>query len=99
MTTVRTALRQHGISPKLVADLLTSIVAFAVTYFGIDLDPVLSAGIAKGVGFIAGFLVGPGTVEVAAVTTNSEAGYTLVEIGLFLLLVAIAAAIVVAFVA
>lgn len=56
--------RQKGFSPKLLADLVVSVVTFAVAYFGVELDPALSAAIAKAVGLLAGVIVGPGDVEV-----------------------------------
>ena len=45
-----------GLSKKIVADLLTSVVAFAIAYGGIELDPTLSALVAKAIGFVAGYL-------------------------------------------
>ena len=64
MLVVRKALKQRGISPKLIADLLTTIVSFAVTYYGIELDAEVAAAVSKAIGFLAGVIVGPGTVEV-----------------------------------
>ena len=56
-------MRTQGVSKKIVADLLTSVVAFVVAYFAIDLDPAVSAGLAKGIGFVAGYFTPPNAVE------------------------------------
>lgn len=63
---------QNGVSPKLLADLIVSIVIFAAAYFGVELDPALSAAIGKAAGFIAGAIVGPGDVSVQTVGPASD---------------------------
>lgn len=60
--------RQKGLSPKLVADFIVSVVAFvllAVAGLDVNEDPVTLAFLAKAAGSIAGVLVGPGRVEQA----------------------------------
>jgi hypothetical protein len=56
-------MRQIGISPKLIADLLTSVIAFLVVAEALGLDPVLSAAIAKALGTVAAFATSPGVVQ------------------------------------
>lgn len=56
--------RQVGVSPKLIADLVVSVVTFAVLAAGLELDEATSAAIAKVAGFIVGAIVGPGKVVV-----------------------------------
>jgi len=51
-----------GVSPKLIADLLTSIVAFALAYFAVDLDPTVAALLAKAIGAVAAYLAPAGEV-------------------------------------
>lgn len=74
MTEVRKALRQAGVSPKIIADALVSIVGFVLAYFAVSLDPVLAAAVAKLAGTLAAWLVGPGdvVVKVHPVTRNLE---------------------------
>lgn len=68
----RNAIAQKGISPKLLADLIVSVLTFLLTYFGVELDPTLSAAIAKLAGFAAGAIVGPGRVVVEKVGPASD---------------------------
>jgi hypothetical protein len=56
-------MRQNGISPKLLADFVVSAISFVALYFGVDLDPEVAAALAKVVGFIAGYVTGPGNVQ------------------------------------
>jgi hypothetical protein len=58
--------RQIGFSPKVIADLIASIVAFLVLAVALGLDPVLAAALSKFVGTLGGIWAGPGDV----VTTN-----------------------------
>ncbi len=55
--------RTRGISPKVRNDLLVSVVAFAIAYFGVELDPVLAATIAKLLGTVAGVQAAPGDID------------------------------------
>ena len=55
-------MKTKGVSYKLVADLLTSVVAFVLAYFAVELDPTASALLAKGIGFAAGYLTSPNPV-------------------------------------
>ena len=81
-------IKTKGVSYKLVADLLTSVVAFAIGYFGVELDPALAAVVAKAVGFIAGVIAPPNQVEpVPAV--DGQAGLALLEAVVILLVVAV----------
>lgn len=59
------ATKQVGASPKLVVDLVTTIIAFLITKYAAGLDPVTAAAISKGLGTLAGVFAPPGTVEVA----------------------------------
>ena len=71
----RNAVKQKGLSPKLVADLIVSVAAFAaLALFGFDVnsDPVIAGFIAKGAGFIAGVIVGPGRVVLERVGEPSD---------------------------
>lgn len=56
-------MRQIGISPKLVADLLVSVAAFLVAYLPFGLDPVTAAAVGKVLGSVAAFLASPGVVH------------------------------------
>lgn len=55
--------KQRGLSPKLLSDLLTSVVTFVLAYYALDVDADTSAFIAKGIGFVVGVIVPPGKVE------------------------------------
>lgn len=66
---VGAALRQKGVSPKILADFIVSVVIFAVlalTGFPITNDPVVSAFLSKLAGSVAAYLLKPGTVVVDA---------------------------------
>lgn len=54
--------RTRGLSPKVVADFVVTVGGFLLTTYGAGLDPVLSAGIAKALGTLAGIKAGPGHV-------------------------------------
>lgn len=56
--------KQKGLSPKLIADALTSIIMFVLLKYGVDVDPTTSAALAKIIGFGAGVAIGPGNVVV-----------------------------------
>lgn len=62
MTTL-TKTKTKGISPKVLLDLLVTIVSFILTYYAIDLDPEVAALISKALGTGAGVLASPGTIE------------------------------------
>jgi len=64
--TVLKNVKQKGLSPKLTIDLVVSVVAFVLLAAGIDLDETTSAALAKVLGFVAGIIVGPGSVVVPA---------------------------------
>lgn len=51
-----------GISPKVIADLIVSVVSFAVLNYGASLDPEVAALIGKTLGTVGGVFAGPGTV-------------------------------------
>lgn len=57
-------MKTKGISPKVLADLFVSFVAFALTAGVIEIDPVLAATISKLLGSLAGVIAGPGNVVV-----------------------------------
>lgn len=72
----RNALKQKGLSPKLIADLIVTVSAFAaLAFLGVDIekDPILAAAIAKGAGFLAGVIAGPGRVVVENVGPPNDA--------------------------
>lgn len=54
--------KQRGLSPKLLTDLIVSVLTYLALNFGVELDEETSAAVAKVVGFLAGVLVGPGDV-------------------------------------
>ena len=71
----RNAVAQKGVSPKLIADLIVTVGTFAaLAFLGLDLekDPVLAAALAKGAGFLAGVIAGPGRVVVEDVGLASD---------------------------
>jgi hypothetical protein len=59
-----TTTRQKGISPKLLATLLASIITFIAGWQGIDLSPEVAFAVASVIAGIAGYAVGPGDVEI-----------------------------------
>jgi hypothetical protein len=54
---------QVGISPKLIAAALTSIVTFAVTKLGLSWDPIFEQAINAVAPLIAAYLAPPGQVK------------------------------------
>lgn len=54
--------KTKGISPKVLADLFASVAGYALTKYGVGLDPTLSAIIGKAIGTVAGYIANPGTV-------------------------------------
>lgn len=52
-----------GISPKVVAALLTSIVTFLVTKLGLQWDPILEQAINAAAPIIAAYLAPPSKVK------------------------------------
>jgi hypothetical protein len=90
-----------GVDPKIVAQLIASAVAWLLArYAGLDLPPEAEAGIAAVVGVLVGALApAPKTVTVTDGTKlGGEAGYGLVEIALFLLILFIALAVLIRYV-
>jgi hypothetical protein len=63
---------QIGLSPKLVAAALTSIVTFAVTKLGLSWDPIFEQAINAIAPIIAAYLAPPGAV--AGVAPQGENG-------------------------
>ncbi len=55
--------RSIGLSPKVPVQALAAIVAFIAAYFGLDLSPEASAGIAALLGAVAGYIAPPGRVD------------------------------------
>ena len=82
-------MRTKGISPKVLADLVISLLTFALTAGVIELDPVLAAGISKFLGTVAAVIAGPGEVEYDGVAggDGGQAGLTTVELLLVLILI------------
>lgn len=64
MERVHKAARQAGVSPKIVADAIVSVLGFVLTYYAIEMDPVIAAAVSKAAGTLAGWLVGPGEVVI-----------------------------------
>lgn len=60
----RNALEQKGLSPKLLADIATSIVLYVILAVGLEVDKDVSAAIAKVIGFAVGAVFKPGRVVV-----------------------------------
>lgn len=58
--------KQIGISPKVIADLIVSVLGFVLAHYAVELDPEVAAAIGKVAGSIAAFFTSPGTV----VTSN-----------------------------
>jgi len=55
--------RQRGLSPKVLANFLTTLAVGAAGYFAVELSPEVSGAIAVVAGFLAGVIIGPGDVE------------------------------------
>jgi hypothetical protein len=55
-------MKQLGISPKLIATIVTAIVGWVVTHYGANLDPDLAAAISAALGAAAGAITPPGNV-------------------------------------
>lgn len=51
-----------GLSPKILYTIVTAVVAYVVTKYGIQVDPDLAAAIALGLGGGAGVAAPPGKV-------------------------------------
>lgn len=65
---------------KVIAQAVTSVVVFALTHFGIDLDDETSAALAVVLGFVAGYIVPPSATVIDGDPTDTrahrgEAGY------------------------
>ena len=64
--------RQIGISPKILSQLVTSVIAWVLGFFAIKLSPEASSAIAAGLGLVVGYLVPPGAVAHQQPPTASD---------------------------
>lgn len=64
--------KTNGISPKLIADALVSVVAFAIAVGLLKLDPIAAAALAKTIGTVAAFWAPPGAVRPTDVGPPSD---------------------------
>jgi hypothetical protein len=103
MTNVRNALKTCGISPKVLNSAIVGLIVAVLFKFGISIDSTLEQFINVAVMIVVGYLSPPGDVivddpedpdfpgyvdpEGAGPQVRAEAGYGIVEIGLFLCLV------------
>lgn len=71
MTVATSKVKTKGISPKVVADFLATAASFAIMYYGLDVDPELSALLAKLLGSGAGITAPPGKIEVESPVVSS----------------------------
>lgn len=51
-----------GLSPKVAADFIVTVLAFVFANFAINIDPEYAAAVAKVLGSLAGYLASPGQV-------------------------------------
>jgi len=51
------------ISPKVIANLIVTLITFAATHYAIEVDPELAAAISAVLGAVAGYIAPPGNVE------------------------------------
>lgn len=65
-------MRQIGLSPKLIADFVTSVVAFLLAAGVLKLDPIAAAALAKTLGSLAAFWAPPGAVTAPDVGPASD---------------------------
>ncbi len=68
-TVIREAIKQSGVSPKVIAAALTGVVVFALTKLAISVDPIVEQAINVAAMIVAGAVAGPGKVEVEDVST------------------------------
>lgn len=61
---VRKALKQSGVSPKVLAGALVGIAVFALTKLGVSLDPILEQAINVAAIVLAAIIAPPGDVVV-----------------------------------
>jgi len=55
-------MKQLGISPKLIADLIVSVGTYLLGHYAASIDATTAALIAKGLGAVAAYVAHPGTV-------------------------------------
>lgn len=83
-------LKTQGLSLKIPAQAITTLVVGALAYFGVDLDPELSAALGVVIGFAAGYLAPAAPVTLVPVA-DREAGLTFIEVVIVLLVIAVVA--------
>jgi hypothetical protein len=66
-------MRTRGISPKVIADLVVSVLTFILTAGVVELDPATAALISKALGTLAGIAARPGAVTVNADDLSDQA--------------------------
>jgi hypothetical protein len=54
-----------GVSPKVPVQAVVTVIAFCLTYFGVELSPEAAGGISAVLGIVGGVLASPGTVKAA----------------------------------
>lgn len=55
-------MKTRGVSPKVPVQAIATVIAFALSYFAIDLDPEVAGAIAVLCGIGGGVTAGPGDV-------------------------------------
>jgi hypothetical protein len=85
------SIKTVGLAKKVPWQAGTTLIVAALAYYGVDLDPEVSAALGVVAGFIGGWFA-PAAVAVPVPSTNPEAGYTLIElvVGALLFLVFLA---------
>jgi hypothetical protein len=59
--------------PKVIAQAVVTLVTFALTYFGIDLDPEVAGAISLVLGVLAGYVIRPAeTIREAEVVVPTD---------------------------
>lgn len=86
-------LKTQGLSLKIPAQAVTTLVVAGLAYFGVDLDPEVSAALGVVLGFVAGYLAPAAPTAVVPTTRTAEAGQsgiqTLMIIALVLFIIAV----------
>ena len=66
---VREAIKQSGVSPKVIASLIAGLIVFGLTKLAIPADPIIEQAVNVLAMVIAGYLAPAGKVEVEDVST------------------------------
>lgn len=72
MTEIRNAIKQCGISPKVLNSLIAGVVWFVLSKLAIQFDPIVEQAINVGIMALVAYLSNPGTVVTPAPDPHTE---------------------------